>query len=587
MGTQVTCNETDDDRDWAWVLELLELLGPKHVMALAVGNEMDRFCFFGEPECSSPRSCLDSSRRQELLQFKPPDVVPRACAQQIWSGGYFYRKLTERVKSLNELKGFQETDRQADRTRETGRWTSDVPAGKHVWDDLYSKCKVTVVVLGRLRYNLVDCHPGQDVLLTSVFGGYIIAGNPFVDTPMAKVLSFLQNVTDDYGDRWVFTLNVYPYFDPGNRLDPNSTSGCSSALETLGLDGDADGEETMEMGRKSLCFDGPGCLLPSITSTMRRSMEKLTGTKSGANAQMAKCKNFSSELAFRTYYQNFLKWNLSIGTDERGPDHVFYFTLRDSVNFGVGEHFGLIESCDSESCKLEDDHDFSEILSHWDQVLQSLDRLSTYTAERAGDGKAACCRTERPLLLGQTPEGSEWQALRKPGGYPCRPAGVSLEARELQVSASLPEERSQGTSRDHDAPVPRSVGFPDGPLPQRALGERPRVLVERLAREEACGVLQLIVNAWREERWKQGLRAKAVLMQNALKSEREKLRRRVALADQVQLKEALRLSFHAWHLEGRHSKALKALPSHVPDRGVTSTALPSSESQVDHDGLGR
>lgn len=34
--------------------------------------------------------------------------------------------------------------------------------------------------------------------------------------------------------------------------DPNSTSGCSSALETLGLDGDADGEETMEMGRS--CF---------------------------------------------------------------------------------------------------------------------------------------------------------------------------------------------------------------------------------------------------------------------------------------------------------------------------------------------
>lgn len=62
-----------------------------------------------------------------------------------------------------------------------------VCTGKHVWDDLYSKCKVTVVVLGRLRYNLVDCHPGQDVLLTSVFGGYIIAGNPFVDTPMAKV----------------------------------------------------------------------------------------------------------------------------------------------------------------------------------------------------------------------------------------------------------------------------------------------------------------------------------------------------------------------------------------------------------------
>lgn len=39
---------------------------------------------------------------------------------------------------------------------------------------------------------------------------------------------------------------------------------------------------------------------------------------------------------FVRYYKNFLAWDLNIG-EELGPDHVFYFTLRDAVNFGVGE----------------------------------------------------------------------------------------------------------------------------------------------------------------------------------------------------------------------------------------------------------
>ncbi|CAJ1371089.1 unnamed protein product [Effrenium voratum] len=75
------------------------------------------------------------------------------------------------------------------------------------------------------------------------------------------------------------------------------------------------------------------------------------GSLQGANAQMAKCKEFSSKAAFQTYYQNFLKWDLTIGS-VKGPDHVFFFTFRDALNFGVGEHFGLISTCDSTDCKL-------------------------------------------------------------------------------------------------------------------------------------------------------------------------------------------------------------------------------------------
>ena len=46
---------------------------------------------------------------------------------------------------------------------------------------------------------------------------------------------------------------------------------------------------------------------------------------------------------------------------EKGPDHVFYFTARDSGNFGVEEHFGLISDCDTKKCKLQ--------LARQDQVV--------------------------------------------------------------------------------------------------------------------------------------------------------------------------------------------------------------------------
>ena len=32
--------------------------------------------------------------------------------------------------------------------------------------------------------------------------------------------------------------------------------------------------------------------------------------------------------------------------EELGPDHIFYFTIRDSANFEDEEHFGLVESLD-------------------------------------------------------------------------------------------------------------------------------------------------------------------------------------------------------------------------------------------------
>ena len=55
----------------------------------------------------------------------------------------------------------------------------------------------------------LDKLPGfSDVRLTSVFGGYILSGSPFVETPKAMVLTFLTEAVKRFGSRWVFTLKL-------------------------------------------------------------------------------------------------------------------------------------------------------------------------------------------------------------------------------------------------------------------------------------------------------------------------------------------------------------------------------------------
>ncbi|CAE7251591.1 unnamed protein product [Symbiodinium natans] len=307
VGTQITCDEADDDRDWRLVKELLQKLGRDHVMGVAVGNEL------------------------ELLQFKKG--MDPTCIQQIWGGGYFYRKLTQRANDLDALVGF-----------------SNVP-------------------------------------LTSVFGGYILSGEPFVEEPGARVTTFYRDVVAKFGKRWVFTVNIYPYFDPNNALDPGTTNKCTKALAT------------------TVCFEDT-CNLPGTVAKMRSKMQLLTGTTTsllwigetgwsspqaqtlaGSNPRMGACPAFSSLSSFRRYYNNFLNWDLTFMSSTRGPDHVFYFTTRDSTNFAVGEHFGLISDCDAKRCKLQSNsslevstltYEFTQLVERTLQVELSPEELDGY-----------------------------------------------------------------------------------------------------------------------------------------------------------------------------------------------------------------
>ncbi|CAE7755520.1 CARNS1, partial [Symbiodinium pilosum] len=99
----------------------------------------------------------------------------------------------------------------------------------------------------------------SDVPLTSVFGGYILSGSPFVEEAGAACNTLLRQAVEKFGDRWVFTLNIYPYFDTSNALDKGTTDKCTKATKS------------------SVCFDDD-CNLPKMATTMRQRMQLLTGT---------------------------------------------------------------------------------------------------------------------------------------------------------------------------------------------------------------------------------------------------------------------------------------------------------------------
>ncbi|CAE8691400.1 unnamed protein product, partial [Polarella glacialis] len=223
----------------------------------------------------------------ELLWTKSSAIVSDACVNKIWKEGRFWNLFTTMVEEFDNL-GF-----------------GAVP-------------------------------------VTSVFGGLALAGNathPFYEAPgRALVNMFLVNATQRYGDRYAWTWTTYPYFDPNEQMDVGTSDRCDDALS------------------HSLCWEST-CDAPKSMAYTRRKMEKMTGKRdsimwigetgwpsSGYTNAMKACTYWASNTSSQEYYRNFLQWDLGLPGEEP-PDHVFYFTLRDALNFGNGEHFGVIEQC--------------------------------------------------------------------------------------------------------------------------------------------------------------------------------------------------------------------------------------------------
>eukprot|EP00928_Gymnodinium_smaydae_P078877 TRINITY_DN62935_c0_g1_i1.p1 TRINITY_DN62935_c0_g1~~TRINITY_DN62935_c0_g1_i1.p1 ORF type:complete len:613 (-),score=131.37 TRINITY_DN62935_c0_g1_i1:54-1892(-) len=256
-----------------------------------------------------------------------------------------------------------------------------------------------------------DAIPGVKGLpITAVLSMFSMNGYPFKWT----VSKFLKAAWDKYGDRFKFSINVYPQFSPGL-----AHAGCYGS---------------MNIGTKFSGESPPG-FIPNVIADVQKRLTKI-GTPDmkiwlgehgwATHAYCVLCSPACHQKsAQQRYYQNFLKWDLSAGdgTSSCGPpsarcqgsitwaksegihahpdwypglsntssdrdfqifmgkqesaearggcalpcdapgakqgvtgpeaDHVFYFTLRDSYVFGKSETFGILEHCGSKRCKFQ------------------------------------------------------------------------------------------------------------------------------------------------------------------------------------------------------------------------------------------
>jgi len=192
---------------------------------------------------------------------------------------------------------------------------------------------------------------------------------------------------------------------------------------------------------------------------------------------------------------------------------------------------------------------FTELLANWDSVLQSLDRVSAYTAERANEPLSArlgSFRAARPALFGESPEGSEWQSL-KGGGYPSE---VVKEADSLVIQGCEKRQRFPLQKLEHRFAQEEVRNLLDLAFHRWAL------LIHVQAKEDATSV---------HRQQSQEDQNRLLEVENALKTEKDKVQRLQALRGryaevlrksclEVQRKETLNTVFQVWHLEIRRQR---------------------------------
>lgn len=202
--------------------------------------------------------------------------------------------------------------------------------------------------------------PGfESVPVTSVWSTYCYAAEPFVDNPKQVMCkTFFQEAIKKFGTRFTFSFNIYPYFDTANHLDPNTKDQCQESL------------------KGKLCFDDKSCFTNTVATQGRIKIRSLLNemnlpdtnyqlwigesgwshpVSSTTQPVMKNCPEWSSNATFVKNYNGWLTWDLTL-TDDKSiapADHVFFFTMRDSFNFGMTEHFGLISKCGDSRCKLQ------------------------------------------------------------------------------------------------------------------------------------------------------------------------------------------------------------------------------------------
>jgi hypothetical protein len=229
---------------------------------------------------------------------------------------------------------------------------ADFGAGDALWPCVRERLQERVLDLqsfagGRFRDVPVTTIFSEHSFLTPDGSEWVV--NPLADPDtitlkarVAETLSFLQSLPGNF----VYGFNSYSYFSP---CPPSSEISC------------------VEWQQQATCFDGPHCSPIRKLQGIRRVVDKFDSSLGRATPSplwigemgwsspaadtnavdcsaygTQSCPGWSNFDMFRTYYRNYLSWNMTIGDGLIPPEYAFYFAIRDAALFGQSEHFGLV-----------------------------------------------------------------------------------------------------------------------------------------------------------------------------------------------------------------------------------------------------
>lgn len=272
LGSRVSCQKDEDDKDWASVRRHLQLLGRERILGISIGNELDLGADFGIGEKLWP--CVRA-------------------------------RLLERVEDLQTFAGGE---------------FSDIP--------------VTTI----FSEHAFITPNGSEWVVDPLADPDSISLKPRVE----ETLLFLQSLPSNF----VYGFNSYSYFSP-----------CPPAAEI----------SCEEWQARATCFDGSHCSPIRKLQGIRHAVDnfdqkhgrtipsrlwigEMGWSSPAADTNEVDCSHYGTESCpgwsnmemFRTYYRNYLSWNLTIGDGLISPEYAFYFAIRDAALFGQSEHFGLV-----------------------------------------------------------------------------------------------------------------------------------------------------------------------------------------------------------------------------------------------------
>eukprot|EP00929_Paragymnodinium_shiwhaense_P024320 TRINITY_DN14_c0_g2_i1.p1 TRINITY_DN14_c0_g2~~TRINITY_DN14_c0_g2_i1.p1 ORF type:complete len:580 (-),score=137.24 TRINITY_DN14_c0_g2_i1:396-2135(-) len=333
IGVSVTCQQWNDDKEFAAGLRFIQYVGAEHIMGLAIGNEID-------------------------LQI---GAANGGCINYLWNQGGYEKTIRKRVAEFEKIPGMKGKPISAVLSMQSMQAYPFIWKVKgflkRVWKEWGDRFVMSINVYPQFNAGLRrgGCH------------GAAMSGTSY-ETSDPDNLGFMPNLVKDIRKRMATVGGE------NMKLWVGETGWATHAYCVLGCWEACNSKATQErfytgflkwdlvdgLGGPKRCGKPTGKCLEAVNFALTDGIyghpEWYPGLTNESSAD-----DFQDHMANqdRAGCPHTCAWEeahpdqkpiLPVAT--QGAEHVFYFTLRDSYVFGKREEFGIVERCGSKRCKF-------------------------------------------------------------------------------------------------------------------------------------------------------------------------------------------------------------------------------------------